>query len=253
MNGRRRRRGVVDIAINLPLPAVRQSLFLSRGEKLGAVLVDWRTRRPIPTKALEELYELPLQAIDWRVTLKLPSDLAPGLWLEPMQPAPGSPTGYVTLSAKVEPGWRADLPSVIVAPRRFWFGEAGELRGEVKTLPLMDLMTSHGWRQYQALKHGGENDRRLIEWQLRDLPRELREELLRGLRPRARAKPGNKRTHDHERIIAEFCNAIEHRSLRTEAALGEVAARHGVTAPWVRMSFNYAVKGSVPILATRVN
>ena len=98
--------GVVDIAINFPLPAARRSLILSRGYQLGAALVDWRTRRPIPTGSLAELYELPLQAIDWWVALEVPPDLVPGSYVEPMQPAPGSSLGYVTLSVRVEVGWR---------------------------------------------------------------------------------------------------------------------------------------------------
>ena len=106
MSSQRRRSGVVDIAINFPLPAVRRSLLISRREKLGVALVDWRTRRPIPIASLADLYELPLQEIDWPATLELSPDLAPGRWLEPMQPAPGSLPGYVTLSAKIGSGWR---------------------------------------------------------------------------------------------------------------------------------------------------
>ena len=139
---------------------------------------------------------------------------------------------------------------MIVAPRRFWFGEAGELRGEVKALPLVHLMPTHGWQQHRALKHGGKNDRGLIEWQLRDLPRELREELLQGLRKRARAQVGNKRTHDHELIIGEVWNSIEHRGMGKEQALHKVAARHRITSEWARRIFARGDGGDIPVWVT---
>ena len=42
---------------------------------------------------------LPLEAIDLQTALEPPADLSPGHWVEPEQPAPGAPTGYVTLLA----------------------------------------------------------------------------------------------------------------------------------------------------------
>jgi hypothetical protein len=231
MTGDNTRSGVVGFAMNYPLPNVRQSLWLAQS---GATLVDWDSGRPVPVKALADLYDLPLDAIDWQTALEPPADLSPGHWIEPEQPAPGAPTGYVTLLATIEPGWRANLPSVIVPPRRFWFGETGELLGQVEARPMLLLMANREWQQYQAFKHGGENDCELIEWQLRSLPREYREELLRKLPQKARGKPGNKREHDHELMIAEVWNAIDHRDFGIEEALRKVAVRHRVSREWVR-------------------